>query len=291
MPWQPWTPRPAIGPAARELITDPRRSDEMIATGAGCSRATVASVRARLERAGVIVVVRPADRIQRPRPPLPSRARDAITAGASTPREIADLAGISVQAAHKMLNKLRPRLADAAASADVIGVSIMPRQLQDGGCAADVLQIQATAVCARCGTRFATSPRLVPARQFCSAGCRNANSHALGHQLRPRSGDPGHHPPPVISLPPAPDWSRATCTTAPAGIRPYWTSDDREERSYARVLCGRCPVRPECEVWSLALPVTDNAIYGGMSQIQRLKARRAAMREIAAQALAGYRRT
>jgi hypothetical protein len=45
-------------------------------------------------------------------------------------------------------------------------------------------------------------------------------------------------------------------------------------------------VQPECAAWSLALPVTDSAIYAGMSGAERVRRKRAAMRELAVQALA-----
>jgi hypothetical protein len=73
-------------------------------------------------------------------------------------------------------------------------------------------------------------------------------------------------------------------------IRPYWTSEARDERSYAAILCQRCPVQPECATWSLALPITDTAVYAGLSAAERLRAKRAARDELAKQALAGYRR-
>ena len=44
-----------------------------------------------------------------------------------------------------------------------------------------------------------------------------------------------------------------------------------------------------CALWSLALPVTDSAIYGGLSQNERLKRKRAALNELARQALAGWK--
>jgi hypothetical protein len=65
---------------------------------------------------------------------------------------------------------------------------------------------------------------------------------------------------------------------------------DRDEREAARRACASCPVLEPCRAWSVCLPVTDPAIYAGQSQAQRLRRKREALRALAQQALAGYRR-
>jgi hypothetical protein len=289
MPWQPWTQRPATRAAARVLITDAARSDQMLAIEAGVSTSTIALIRGRLEALGAIERIPAAQRTQRPRPrnPQSPTARAIADLGPSaTPRAVAALASVSVQAASKALARLRPRLADAAAASDSIQVTRMPRQLADPAAASDRLTVLALVTC-DCGVIFTAPSRARPPRRFCSRSCADAYEAARSRAPRVRAPDPAHHPPPIPDYPPPPDWSRATCTTS--GFR-YWTSDDREERAYASVLCQRCPVLDACARWSLCLPVVDTAVYAGMSQAERLRRKRAAMRELAKQAVKGIRR-
>jgi hypothetical protein len=286
VPWTPFTERPATRAAARALITSPRSSDALLAEQAQVAASTVALIRRRLESLHVIEPVPVRDRQRRPYPQRPpSRTRLAIDClgNQATPRAVADAAGVSLQAAWAALRKMSPQLSDAAAAVETFTVSKMPRQLLDSAAATDQLSVVATVTC-DCGVTFTASHRRQPPRRWCSDACRNAHDRSLGHALRPRAPEP-RHPPRIPSYPDPPDWSRARCTTAPQGIRAYWTSDAADERAYAQALCGRCPVQPECAIWSLALPVTDSAVYAGMSQAERLRRKRRAMREIARQAL------
>jgi hypothetical protein len=122
MPWQPSTRRRALERATAALLADAARSDGLIAAIAGITAQTVARARRVLEQRGLIDPVPVRERAGLPHPPQPSRARAAIEAGASTPREVADAAGVSIQAAWKMLRGTRWPVADAAGAID--GISI-----------------------------------------------------------------------------------------------------------------------------------------------------------------------
>jgi hypothetical protein len=51
--------------------------------------------------------------------------------------------------------------------------------------------------------------------------------------------------------------------------RDWWTSDGHAEREAACHVCCACPVRGPCLAWSLHLPASDRAVYGGLSAAQR----------------------
>jgi Transcription factor WhiB len=119
VPWNALTPRLASLAAGRELRYNPRRSNKMIARQAGVGHETVRKARAKLEQAGHISVIPVSQRQCQPYPRQPSRARDAIAAGAITPRQIADAAGVSPQAAWKAWKKNQQYLAEARAAAAV----------------------------------------------------------------------------------------------------------------------------------------------------------------------------
>lgn len=277
MPWTMYSQRPATQAAARVLITSPQLSDAALAELAATSPTTIASVRARLEQVGVIPRVPPSGRIARPRPQQPSAARDAIErlGPDATPRAIADAAGVSMQAAWKAWRKLNPPLTDAAAATDALTVVKMPRMLDDTAAAADAISVQATITC-DCGTQFHVSTADAAARQrrFCSDACRDADSAARGHKPRHRLADPSHPFPQIQSLPRPPDWSRGICAHVPPSQQRWWTSTDPILREAAASLCLGCPILLPCAEFSLALPVTDNAIYAGMSQAERLRRKR-----------------
>jgi hypothetical protein len=92
----------------------------------------------------------------------------------------------------------------------------------------------------------------------------------------------GRRPPPVIELPPAPDWSKGLCTQVKPSMRSWWTSSDRDEREAAARMCQCCPVLAGCEQWSLALPWSDrDAVYGGMSPAERQRRKRQVRLEMA----------
>jgi hypothetical protein len=112
----------AIDRARAELTRDAARSNRIIAAAAGVDSTTVQRARRQLEAAGQIPltpqrVTRPAGR----RPPL-ARSAIAVLGVNATPRQVADLAGISIQAAWKALRDLRDRSAR------------LPAQLQHGTC-------------------------------------------------------------------------------------------------------------------------------------------------------------
>lgn len=283
MPWTVYSRREATSRAAQALIMDPRQSDLALAGLADCSFTTIARVRARLEQVGVIPRIEPADRIARPRPQQPSATADAIEALGpdATPRQVADAAGVSMAAAWKALSKVRPRLSDAAAATDALTVVKMPRQLEELAAATDQLSVQVTITCT-CGTTFHVSAADSRARRrrFCSPACSDAANRELNHATRPRKADPSHPPPQIQPLPPMPEEIRLGGLCTQPDLRPahryVWTSDREEDREIARRYCRACSVRMICMGWSLSLPVTDNAIWGGMSQTERLRRKREA---------------
>jgi hypothetical protein len=153
---------------------------------------------------------------------------------------------------------------------------------------------EVTGSCARCSRLF-TYERTGHERRYCSDGCRlaakierNRVRYRETHGLPPAAEPPER--PRLPPMPPAPDWSRAFCQRAPSHMRPYWTSTIPAEREAASHACRtRCPVQAECELWSLALPLNDSAVYAGLSQAERRRRRLAIRDEITRQALAGWR--
>jgi hypothetical protein len=277
VPWTVYSRREATSRAARALIEDPHRSDQALAEQAQTSSTTIASVRARLEQVGVIERVPVSQRTQRPRPQRPSATRDLIEQGITSPREVARLAGVSLQAAHQMLRKLNPPLSDAAAAVDALTVVKMPRMLDECAAAADSISVRVAVTCTWCSAVFCTSTADAQGRKrrFCSDSCRDADSRERGHAPRPRKADPLHPPPQIRPLPPAPDLSAGTCAHVPPAQARWWTSSDPFLREAAANLCMTCPVLLPCSRYALALPVTDNAVWAGMSQAERLRRKRA----------------
>jgi Transcription factor WhiB len=49
----------------------------------------------------------------------------------------------------------------------------------------------------------------------------------------------------------------------------WWTSSRPLERETAAAVCGWCPALEACRTWSLSLPSTDNAVYGGLDARKR----------------------
>jgi len=265
--------RPATSAAARVLIEDPQRSDAALAELAQVGSTTITSVRARLEQVGVIPHIPVADRVARPRPRQDSRTAAAIAAGCTTPRQIADAANVSMQAAWRAWRKLNPVQQDVAAATDSISVAKMPRMYEDTAAATDSITVSATATCGQCGQPFSVSTRN-SRRRYCTPRCADAAAAAQGHAPKPRLADPDHPFPQIQSLPPPPDWSRGTCAHVPASQQTWWTSSDPVLREAAAHLCSTCPILAECAQFSLALPVTDPAVYAGMSQAERLRRKR-----------------
>jgi hypothetical protein len=293
VPWLPATPR-RTDAAALALLADAARSDALIAALTNVSYQSVANVRARLEATGRIEAIPVTQRQQRPRPidpQTPTRLAIASLGPCATPREVADAAHVSIQAAWRAIQRTKPALPDAAASTDSIRVQIIYPS-PGAGATAELLRDPArsnylTAQAAGCdeATVRRARARLEAAGTLLHVVTEQRTP--IGHR---HHRGPMRHPPPIIDLPKPPDWSAATCQRVPFPVRAYWTSDARDERAYAATLCGRCPVLEACRTWSLALPVVDMAIYAGMSQAERLRRKRAAMRELAKQAMAGIRR-
>jgi hypothetical protein len=207
--------------ARAELDRDPARSNRLIAHAAQCDSTTVQRARKALEGSGQIPLT--PVRAERPKPPPPSQTRIAIgqLGPSATPRQVADLAGVSIQAAWKALRQLRPTARDAA-------------------CAVDSISVVKT--------------------------CPRPSNRGQPYRLSPL-------------VKPTPDLSRGLCATAPRGQRGWWTSTDPDERRAAQRACLSCPVLAACAEWSLSLPATDPAVYGGMLQDERLARRRRVMRD------------
>ena len=157
MPWAPSTPRRAAERAVIALLADPARSDAAIAADARTSATTVARVRATMPGYDV-------PRVPRPRPRRGWRTTLAIIAGATSPRQVADMAGISYQAAWKALNPYRPATIDAAGAADLLTVTVRA-PLADLGAADGLLH---TATGRRREPRI---PDLPPAPDFARGLC------------------------------------------------------------------------------------------------------------------------
>ena len=238
------SPRPQLTRAASAIIDDPSRSDAIIAAQAAVSRTIVFRARAQLEAMGLIPHVPATDRERRPdTQPAPARDAVAILGPDASIREVAAAASVSLHAAWRQIRRANPRLPDAAAAADQIAVT-------------------ASAVCERCGTPFTFIPRPNrPARRWCGPDCR-----------RPVRSPSARHPPPVLSLPPPPDFGKGLCTHVPASQARWWTSDDPALREAARSICEVCPLLIQCATWSLALPVTDSAVWGARPVREALRA-------------------
>jgi Transcription factor WhiB len=135
VPWTALTPRQASQRAYRELRHNPARSNELIARQAGVGHNTVSLARARLEAAGAIPRIPVSERQRQPYPRQPSRTRDAIAAGAITPRQIADAAQVSPQAGWRAWKKNQAAIAQAreaaAASRKPPPVQALPAPVPD----------------------------------------------------------------------------------------------------------------------------------------------------------------
>ena len=101
-------------------------------------------------------------------------------------------------------------------------------------------------------------------------------------------GPPGQPPgplrqfPKIPDLPRPPEWSKGVCAHVPASQQGWWTSSRPEEREAAAYLCEGCEILAPCAAFSLSLPVTDNAVWAGMTQAERLR-RKAGQRRLAAE--------
>ena len=147
--------------------------------------------------------------------------------------------------------------------------------------AADALAVSVSITCGNCARPFTVSTRQAR-RRYCTPDCADAAAASRGHRPKHRLADPDHPPPAIRELPAMPEEIRLGGLCVQPDLRPehryVWTSDEPEDREIARRYCRACSVRMICHGWSLSLPVTDAAIYAGMSQVQRLKAKREAGR-------------
>jgi hypothetical protein len=291
--------------AAAQLRADPARSDLIISVAASCHPETVSRVRHALEQSGTIPVVPASARTPQssrgrkpgtPRIALARAAHELTVSATASNEQIAALSGTSVWAARTARKRLEsigyiphippsartrkpmpPLRSPARDAIYALGPDATPRAVAD---AAGISMQAAWKALQRTRPRLADAAAAsdVLAVSRVPAGMPLVLEAALTRRW-----------PAIPDWPEPPDWSRARCATAPASIQGYWTSSDEAERGYARAICQRCPVREPCEQWSLALPYTDSAIYGGMSTHERHKRKRAYLQELARQALCGYR--
>ena len=89
----------------------------------------------------------------------------------------------------------------------------------------------------------------------------------------PAAPFPQRHPPRFKDLPcQPPELARGTCAGHPDAD--CWTSSDPERREFARNVCRfACPVTVACFEWSLSLPESDTAIWGGTTASDRIRIR------------------
>ncbi len=73
-------------------------------------------------------------------------------------------------------------------------------------------------------------------------------------------------------MPPMPDLREGRCASHP---HPDWWTGSRDQRLAARLVCMRCPLLAACAEWSLSLPCSDIAVWGGMSVAERIERKRA----------------
>jgi Transcription factor WhiB len=74
-------------------------------------------------------------------------------------------------------------------------------------------------------------------------------------------------------LPRMPDLSGGSCSRHPHPD--WWSSHDQHEREAAMHVCEGCVMREPCASWAvMALPVTDQNVWGAMSGSQRVRLKR-----------------
>lgn len=250
--------------ATQELVTNPYRSNYLIAQLADCSAETAGRARCDMEHTGLIAHIPAIERIPKlltttPRPQATSAARHLIDDPVRSDGIIAEVAGCSRVTAGRARIQLEAMglIQHVPASVRATRAIRAPRYA-DAAASTDAITVQATARCARCRQPFTFTPHPGrPSRRHC--GCCG----------------PARRLPRIIELPPPPDWSRGLCTRAPADERSFWTSGHAEERAAAAETCQHCPVLSECERWSLSLPPDDDTVYAGHGADGRRRLRRA----------------
>ena len=194
-----------------------------------------------------------------PCPALPRRRPIAQLPPDADYRQVAQAARVSPQAAHRML-KTAPRMGDVAAAADSLSVlKVIPLP------------------CAHCRRPFTPDS---PTRVDCRPACQQAAAAAAS--TRPSwTGATTAPRPPTRSTRPCHPAAAASAGLQQGALRhhapgPAGLVDQRDPRRARgrRPHVQGCPVRPDCTQWSLALPLSDPAIYGGISQRERPRRRR-----------------
>jgi hypothetical protein len=131
--------------------------------------------------------------------------------------------------------------------------------------------------CEVCGQLFTVSPMARNPR-YCGRECQITASTAIRTERRRVRREQAEITPDIRELPPVPWLVREAglCsdpkTLAKTGH--VWTSDDRAERDLAKAICRSCSVQDLCLQWSLALPASDDTIYGGAGRFTRNRLRR-----------------
>jgi Transcription factor WhiB len=104
-------------------------------------------------------------------------------------------------------------------------------------------------------------------------GCSHQTVRRMRRQLM--AAGPARARPPtwaLQSLSVMPELAGGLCVRHPEPD--LWTSRALADRTRAIRVCQRCPVQAPCRIWALSLPVSDTAVWGGMSAAQRLAIRR-----------------
>jgi len=83
--------------------------------------------------------------------------------------------------------------------------------------------------------------------------------------VRGRARPPAWH---ATALPLMPEaLSSGSCVGHPHAD--WWTSSEPADRAAALRVCRACPVQAICAIWSLALPVSDTTVWGGLTPGRR----------------------
>jgi Transcription factor WhiB/Homeodomain-like domain len=105
------------------------------------------------------------------------------------------------------------------------------------------------------------------------AGCTRQTVHRMRHRLEAAGLIPerASRPPPAWRAPALPvmppELADGLCTRHPEPD--LWSSREPSDRAVALRVCRACPVQAICAAWSLALPVSDTAVWGGLTAWQR----------------------